>query len=54
MRTASRGTPRGYATVSRMNARVKLALRLVVDDPELRRGRTETLTFRIVDEREVS
>ena len=26
-------------------------LRVVVDDPELRRGRTETLRFRIVDER---
>ena len=26
-------------------------LRVVVDDPELRRGRTETLRFRVVDER---
>jgi hypothetical protein len=29
-------------------------LRLVVDDPELRRGRTETLAFRIVDDRGVT
>ena len=49
--SASHGESTKAAHPVRGLAVAESGLRVVVDDPELRRGRTEQLTYRIVDER---